>query len=540
VDSKGGNPGLWGLAIAVAAALACGRVGFEAVDSPCQGIGCGSGICVVAGDVARCQCDEGHHEDGLSCVPDGEACDSIPCSGHGRCVVLGEQPICLCDPGYHSAGTDCVADGSACDGVDCSGHGLCGITSAGMVLCACFPGYRNDGPTACVPDPTSGNCGIDADCEDDNPCTDDICEPEGSCRNPFNKASCNDGFFCTVEDTCDGAGSCVGAPRDCEAERGPCVQDAACDEQLDLCTGLPVADGTRCDDGNSCTEGDVCLGGECGGTPLLLGADCGPDGGRGDGYLYCFEGKCTCWCNNSHERPPGPMPACPDGFYCELHNDTDSAGYCLRHPSSGTRQNGEDCGSDGECLGNKCIDGRCTDTCSSTADCRNSGPSTSDWVCRSIEINMSGVDFDHGRCAPPLGAGRTGIDCMTGDDCADGRCYEKQAARKECREMCCTEADCGWQRTCWFWFGGHPQSTQRLCVRKELRGPNDFGTPCFGIDYYDETCYTGLCVDVGEGERCNRFCCRNTDCPDGYRCDFAFLLERDENKRNFVRACVPD
>lgn len=538
---NGGKLRLWAVLVAAAAGLVCGRVGFEGVDSPCQGISCGNGACVVVGDEARCSCKTGYHEDGLDCVPDEGVCDSLSCSGNGRCVMQGWQPVCLCNPGYRSVGIDCMADGSDCDGIDCSGNGLCGVTSDGAVICACLPGYRNEGPTACVPDPTSGNCGSYADCQDGDPCTDDICEPEGSCRNPFNQKPCNDGQFCTVEDTCDGAGGCIGVPRDCLAERGPCVQGAVCDEQLDRCTGWPVADGTSCGDGNSCTEGDVCQGGECMGTPLPLGIDCSPDGGRGGGYVYCFEGKCTCWCNNSHERLPGPAHACPDGFYCKPHSDTDSAGYCVRHPAGGGRQNGEACVGDGECLGNWCVDGLCTDTCSSTADCRNSGPSASDWVCRSVETNAGGIDFDHGRCAPPLGAGWTGSLCASGQDCADGRCYEKEFGQnEECRQMCCTEADCGWQRTCWFWLGGLPQSTQRTCVRREPRGPNEFGTPCLGTEYYDSDCYTGLCLDVGEGECCNRFCCRDSDCPDGTRCDFTLVLYRGDNNDNFLRACVPN
>jgi hypothetical protein len=47
-------------------------------------------------------------------------------------------------------------------------------------------------------------------------------------------------------------------------------------------------------------------------------------------------------------------------------------------------------------------------------------------------------------------------------------------------------------------------------------------------------------VDVGEGERCNRFCCRDTDCPAGYVCHFAFIVPRQANKDSRVRACVPE
>jgi hypothetical protein len=106
--------------------------------------------------------------------------------------------------------------------------------------------------------------------------------------------------------------------------------------------------------------------------------------------------------------------------------------------------------------------------------------------------------------------------------------------------MCCTEAECTTGRICWFWLDGEAPSTVRLCTDMGSTGSDGFGTSCTGTDFFDSSCATGLCVDVGEGERCNRYCCRDTDCPAGYMCDFAFLVLRQANKNSRVRACVPE
>ncbi|MBW1809689.1 MAG: right-handed parallel beta-helix repeat-containing protein, partial [Deltaproteobacteria bacterium] len=44
-------------------------------------------------------------------------------------------------------------------------------------------------------------------CNDNNVCTDDSCDPSTGCQFDFNTDSCDDGLYCTVSDTCDGAGT---------------------------------------------------------------------------------------------------------------------------------------------------------------------------------------------------------------------------------------------------------------------------------------------------------------------------------------------
>jgi len=70
-----------------------------------------------------------------------------------------------------------------------------------------------------------GICQDTSQCDDGNPCTDDLCE-NARCANPDNEAACDDGIGCTLGDVCSG-GVCAGtdacAPgQDCDHDTGQC------------------------------------------------------------------------------------------------------------------------------------------------------------------------------------------------------------------------------------------------------------------------------------------------------------------------------
>jgi hypothetical protein len=54
-------------------------------------------------------------------------------------------------------------------------------------------------------------CTLDADCDDNNPCTNDECNSEFQCEHANNTARCDDGDSCSVNDACN-AGTCTGSP----------------------------------------------------------------------------------------------------------------------------------------------------------------------------------------------------------------------------------------------------------------------------------------------------------------------------------------
>jgi hypothetical protein len=61
--------------------------------------------------------------------------------------------------------------------------------------------------TAGVAEPASADCPLG--CDDANPCTDDICDPQAGCVHSVNTLPCTDGNACTTNDACNG-GVCVG------------------------------------------------------------------------------------------------------------------------------------------------------------------------------------------------------------------------------------------------------------------------------------------------------------------------------------------
>ncbi|MBW2700517.1 MAG: hypothetical protein JRF33_06825, partial [Deltaproteobacteria bacterium] len=488
-------------------------------------------------------------------------CDELIDDDDGTCLQCLSDPDCddgdVCNGAETCVGVDCVAGTPlACDDeLFCNG-----IETCDPVL-GCLPGV--------------------------NPCPQTQCktcqEAEDTC---FDSAgtSCEDDLYCTLTDTCDGSGNCLGAD-------SPCQVDQVCHESTDTCEAGGCGgqmDCTPCNDGLFCTADDFCIEGECLGfgdpcgegevcnwitatcepvcgtdcsgmddacntgicnptsgscelLPKPVGTPCSPEGGQN--YMFCTDAVCTHWCNHSYQIPGDSDHECPIGYTCKFYRDADSAGYCLRHPLGGTKAIGEDCTSSDECrayfdgIWSTCDNGRCTDTCSSSLDCRDQGPDTSDWICQSMTFQSA--KFDHGTCGPPPGTGQTGDVCSSYTDCIDGRCYLNGDGTRECRNMCCTEAECIEGRVCWFWVDGEAPSTIRLCTDMGPTGTAEFGTPCTGTDFFDSSCATGLCLDLGDGERCNRFCCRDTDCPTGSMCEFAFILPRAANKDSRVRVCVP-
>jgi hypothetical protein len=108
---------------------------------------------------------------------------------------------------------------------------------------------------------------VDGDCIDDaDPCTDQVCIG-GTCEYPFNAAPCDDGQVCTENDVCS-KGACEGSLVTCDDDN-PCTDDS-CEPEVG-CVAVPNA--VPCDDADPCTEFDVCSEGSCLGTDL----DCNDD-----------------------------------------------------------------------------------------------------------------------------------------------------------------------------------------------------------------------------------------------------------------------
>ena len=118
-------------------------------------------------------------------------------------------------------------------------------------------------PDGSDPDANTG-CSTATECDDLDPCTEDVCEGSGQCAHPAGNegGECDDGDACTQADTCE-AGACVGDdPVVCTA-LDACHAVGTCDPGTGVCSDPAGNEGGDCDDGDACTQVDTCEAGAC-------------------------------------------------------------------------------------------------------------------------------------------------------------------------------------------------------------------------------------------------------------------------------------
>ena len=259
--------------------------------------------CATAGNTScsalACQpktgkCLKSDMKDGTTCDADGDGCTANDACGAGVCKP-GTQ-ICTC-----KSNADCAAfeDGNLCNGT------LYCFKSGATATCKVNPATLKTCPsvddTACVKNlcqPKTGQCkttqlpkgapcedgfvcSIDdtcnagtcesgaagcpckvvADCaqfDDDNPCTTPVCTVKSNCAQIFNEAPCDDGDACTLKDTC-AQGVCVGGAKDTCDDGTVCTLDGC--EAKTGCVHQNTS--ASCNDDDACTSNDACAGGKC-------------------------------------------------------------------------------------------------------------------------------------------------------------------------------------------------------------------------------------------------------------------------------------
>lgn len=354
--------------------------------------GCAAAIC----DPQSGLCSQVAAPDGTSCTP------TDPCVDLGVCQVgscVGEYIGEPCDDANPCTADFCEPtsgcfntplDGTSCDDGDpCTVGDSCqvGLCEPAQVLCddgnpctndACEPGTETcshtlmeDGATcaeasACLGGGMcqSGACqgGTPLECDDENPCTSDICEPGIGCVHlPVAELTvCDDGDACTQAGECED-GLCKTVPLAC-SDGDPCTLDA-CEADVG-CVSTPAPDGASCDSADPCTEGATCQAGSCqGGAPLTCddgpcdmracnkntgacevtkvladGTTCGPD-------TVCF-GAATC---DQGSCVPG-IALCNDNNPCTTDTCDGDSGACGNVPI--TCSQGSDICAESLCAGN--------------------------------------------------------------------------------------------------------------------------------------------------------------------------------------------
>ncbi len=430
---------------------------------------------------------------------DKKAPDVTPDLGDDECeddndcnILLGPQPICkrtYCDTNEGKCKVGDAEDNTACeDGDKCTMGSVC----------------------------TAGVCGggVDANCDDTNPCTDDTCDPATGCVHTNNSIACDDGDECTGDDVCTD-GQCEGATDLCPAICG----DSTCDATED-CTSCPadcgacppVCGDTVCDEGESCETcpqdctcdaGDCCQEGPVGQCTDQAVVDCVC---AEDSYCCNYEWDSTCI---------GEVNEFGCGFCPAICGDYDCTGdeTCETCP--------DDCG---ECV--VCGDGTCSwqEDCEECPEdcgaCPFCGDGTCDW-----DESCTSCEGDCGVC-PSCGDGT----CNGDEDCAD--CPGDCGACEFCpgyagANTCCQVSDpCEWFDDSTCDCGGTCDWDKDVCLQK---GCGD------AVCDTDEDC-SSCTVDCGKCLFCEGYTGSSTGCTvdnpkgwdvDGY-CDCDGTCEWDK------------
>ena len=490
--------------------------------------------------------------DGNECTIQ-EVCKSGLCKGNALdCVDSSACTIDVCDTvfGCFNAPVD---DGGACDdGVLCTTSDKCKNGVCAGVKKPC----DDDNPcTVDVCDSKTGKCAALLDnsltcddgnpcttndkcvdgvckaagvkCDDGNPCTIDGCDGKGGCKNILEtNKDCDDGNACTVTDRCDSAGKCLGKAKDCD-DGNPCTTESC---TKGVCAVAPDV-GKPCSDNNACTEKDACDNkGDC----VASQVNCEDDN-------PCTKVAGPCSTVNGCTVVPDDGKSCNDGSLCTI-NDKCSGGACqgLKLPcDDGNICTNDSCDPKKGCVNeqNTCDDGNdCTfDKCDATKGCLSSAldgfqpcedgdKCTEKGVCNGTKCQSKLVICDDkDPCTIDACTSDTGCSNLpnpsTETTCDDGNtCTD---------DHCDGEGKCvGVDKVC---DDGNP-CTQDVCDKIKGCTTNDLkdGTECDDGDYCSEKtiCQGGICSG-GNFDKCGA-------CPTGDDKECAIFDDNDLCNGRFV------
>jgi hypothetical protein len=311
-----------------------------------------------------------------------------------------------------------------------------------------------------------GGCRGPEDCSDGDPCTQDVCRPDG---------------VCVLSPKCAANQQC------CEGDCGECCEDTDCDDNIG-CTDDECFAGTcmHIPDSASCGAGKYCsLVGDC-----MAQEPCNPinPAACDDGSL-CTKDACAInlcvhdFCSDATQCCPetGCANECCADQECDTDSDPCTVGVCAAGVCS---------------LAPRCGDG---EQCCATADGASCGSCCSAEEC-SDDVDCTVDSCVEGRCYNPPGSCEAGFTCDPVEGCTKDVECESDA---ECTSSSCGRCEEG---TCAYGCGAGLVCCDNAC--QECCGNAD----CFdGIDCTDNACINGVC----------KFTANNKNCPLLHHCNVA-------------------
>ncbi len=406
--------------------------------------------------------------------------DGITQPGNEQCdigVLNGKYGYCCSSTCQYTPGVQCGNSSGLCDGgAFClTGSTTCPAHTPLSSLVQCFTAYND-----CTLNRTCDGVSLTCPCEfkslgsscnlDDNLCTQDACNGNGTCI-LGSLLSYDDGQFCNGPEGCDGSTGLMipGVPPNC-SDSNSCTIDT-CDETLKTCTHTPVANSTgqcgvsnvgSCQYGNYVCDGSgetpviTCVGAVYPSTeicvPGLYDENCNGLIDEGCDTIPCISDlNCSSvqvsqcqesFCNASNVcdiRPKASNSSCNDGLACTINDICDGDGGCAGTPVI-CSNNGNNCvlpyctepfgtcqynlayyaGSSCTCDPFSCLEG-CT--CNTQGQCAGgtqvSCPPTNNQCTASFcDVSLNGTCNTQNI----LGVCNDGLDCTYNDQCINGVC----------------------------------------------------------------------------------------------------------------------
>ena len=503
-----------------------------------EGLLCDNGDACTANDkCAGGACSAGS---GVNCN-DGNVCTDDSCDPNSGCQYDANSMACsdgnVCTTEDTCAGGACVGgqglicdDDNACNGIEtCDSDAGC---LAGEPL-ACDDGDVCNGQETCAPG-QGCQSGTPLNCDDNNPCTLDQCNPQTGCQNVAQPGNCDDGNACTTGDHCVD-GDCVYEElEECDDEN-LCTDDY-CDPAVGCITTLNDA---PCDDGNACTTGDQCqLGGCAGGDEIvcddgnictddscdpLAGCQFAPNNDECDDDNECTANdKCKAgWC------APGEQQECDDGNVC-TDDSCDPVLGCVFQTNAVPCDDGNTCTTD-----DTCADGACEGA--GLLNCNDGNPCTDDSCAPDAGCVFSAntIPCDDGNA------------CTETDACSGGSCKGADLLNCDDGNLCTTDL-CDLVDGCVFYTNSIPCDDSNACTTDDScsEGTCAPGAPLIcddGNGCTDDSCVALQgCLFEHNAAPCDdgNECTGNDTCGTG-QCD-GDAITCDDNDKCTTNTCNPD
>ena len=439
-------------------AALCQKAECEAATGECQfvpnfeGYACNDGDACTVGDV----CSGGECLPGVDLVcADNNVCTDDLCDLETGCQFTNNTSVCndadVCTAGDHCQDGECVGakpldcdDANPCTDDTCDQETGC-VHVANQAAC--------DDEDECT---TGDHCALgtciadsELDCDDNNPCTQDVCLPAGGCANNIIVADCSDGDPCTVNDSCLNGLCTPGTPLNCNDDN-PCTDDWCNDDGI--C--IHAANQADCDDGNACTVDDHCQAGTCAATQAKYCSDdnvCTTDAcDPGSGCVFSLnnapcddDNVCTTGdkCSAGQCVSAGEL-ACDDGNLC-TDDSCDPVDGCLYAPNQAPCNDGNLCTASDQCAGGWCVSGP-------AIDCGDQNYCTDDLCepgvgCKNVHNTIPCDDADEctigEKCADGICDGGQEVNCNDGNLCTDDSCDKDQGCVYDNNSDDCNDGD---------------------------------------------------------------------------------------------------